>query len=120
MAEEIPQQPDYAAQLLSDFNTKLRDIEEKQRLLKERTILIGQNLIETKEVIEKQLSELKFTVSSIKTDTAKIKLAVIRLTEELEKKARKSEVEIIAKQMKMFQPLDLARIEDVKKMLGQQ
>lgn len=35
-----------------------------------------------------------------------MKDAIIRISEELEKKARKSELDLIAKQMKMFQPLE--------------
>ena len=37
--------------------------------------------------------------------------------DELEKKARKSELEIIEKQMKMFEPLKLARLEDVERII---
>ena len=40
-------------------NFGLRDIEEKQRILKDRLILIGQNLIEVKEQTEKEILELK-------------------------------------------------------------
>ena len=48
---------DFITPLLSEFNTKLRDIEEKQRLLKERVLLIGQNLVESKETIETQITK---------------------------------------------------------------
>ena len=44
-----------------NLNTKVRDIEEKQRILQERMLLIGQNLIETKEIylISSKYSHLK-------------------------------------------------------------
>jgi predicted RNase H-like nuclease (RuvC/YqgF family) len=103
MPEE--QQLDYTSSLLSEFNTKLRDMEEKQKLLKERVLLIGQNLIESKEKLESDVAELKFGMEEAKRELEKIKSTIIRLVEELEKKARKNEVEILAKQMKMFDPL---------------
>ena len=42
-----------------DLLIKLRDIEEKNRLLRDRILLIGKNLIETKEEIEQDLTQLK-------------------------------------------------------------
>ena len=116
MPEELYQ--DYASSLFGEFNTKLRDIEEKQKLLKERVLLIGQNLVETKENIERGLVELKLAIEEMKREQEKIKNTVIRLSEELDKKARKSEIELLQKQAKMFQPLELVRLEDIKKLLN--
>jgi len=112
------QQPDYAPQILSEFNTKIRDLEERQRLLKERALLIGKNLIESKEESDKDITELKINVEEMKRDIKKIKETIISLSEEMGKKARKTEIQILANQMKMFQPLEFARIQDVKKMIG--
>ena len=109
---------DFITPLLSEFNTKLRDLEEKQRLLKERVLLIGQNLIETKEAIEKEVGELKLFAEEARKDISNIKESIISLSEELEKKARKQEVEIIAKQIRMFSPLELVRMQDLKKIIG--
>jgi len=115
MAEEVYQ--DYTSSLFGEFNAKLRDIEEKQKLLKERVLLIGQNLVETKENLEKDVIELKLAVEEMKNEQEKIKNTIIRISEELDKKARKSEIELLQKQAKMFQPLDLVRMEDIKHLL---
>ncbi len=45
--------------LIAEFGTRLNEIEEKQRLIKDRTLLIGENLISTKEDIEKDTLEFK-------------------------------------------------------------
>ena len=113
------QQPDYTPVLLSEFNTRLRDIEERQRLLKDRVLLIGENLVESREEIEKGITELKIQTQGISEDILKIKETLQRLSEELENKARRVELEILRKQFKMFEPLELARLEDVKKMLNE-
>jgi hypothetical protein len=54
---QTPQDPTTA--LLSEFGTRLNEVEEKQRLIKDRILLVGENLISTKERIEKQDLENK-------------------------------------------------------------
>ena len=90
--------------LLSDFNTKLRDIEERQKLIKDRALLIGENLIEIKEEDQKEISLLKVRAEKIEKEIAKMKELLAVLIEENKNYARKSELEIIYRQLKMFQP----------------
>ena len=111
------QQQDYIVLLLSEFNTKLRDIEEKQKLLKDRVLLIGENLIELREEADRRLTELKIQSEQTKQDILKIKDVLQRMGEEIENRARRNEIEILKKQAKMFQPLELARLEDVKRII---
>ena len=110
-------QEDFVTPLLSEFDTKLRDLEEKHTLLKERVLLIGQNLIETKEIIESSLIELKASSENLNLEISRIKGAIMRIGEELEKRARKNELELISKQLKMFSPLEFARMEDIKHLI---
>ena len=70
---------------------KLRDVEEKQNILKDRLLLIGQNLIDTKEETSDKINEIKKDVDSLKDD-----------------------VEILKKQAKMFQPLEFVRKSELK------
>ena len=100
---------DFVTPLLSEFNTKLRDMEEKQRLLKERVLLIGQNLVESKENLEKTVTELKIYIEEMKLDISRLKASVIRVGEELDNKARRSDLEILEKQFKMFKPIQIKR-----------
>ena len=101
MAEE---QQEFSLSLASELNIKLRDLEEKHRLLKERTLLIGQNLVESKEGMNKELVQLRIEVEEMKQNMEKIKSSLLRFLEEIDKRARKSELDILTKQMKMFQP----------------
>lgn len=103
-----PQQ-DFITPLLSDFNTKLRDIEEKQRLIKDRVLLIGENLVNSREEISKDIVNLKIASEEAKRDILKIKETLQRIMEEMDNKARASEVEILKKQAKMFQPLEFIK-----------
>ena len=53
-------------------NFRLKDVEEKQNILKDRLLLIGQNLIDTKEETSDRLIELKKDVEVLKEEVEKI------------------------------------------------
>lgn len=102
---ETTQQESYIQNSSPDFSTHLLDLEEKQRLLRDRVLLIGKNLIESKERMETDITEIKLILTALQEDTRKIKDSILRISEELENKSRKTDVEILVKQMKMFQPM---------------
>lgn len=91
--------------LLSEFAGRLNEIEEKQRLLKDRVLLIGENLISTKEEIETEFINLKKQMFDMTYDIKTIKQLNRRIVNELDNFARKPEVEILERQFKMLQPL---------------
>lgn len=108
---------DYFSPLISEFNIKIRDMEEKQRLIKDRMLLIGENLVEFREEAEKNIATLKAETELIKQEILKIKNTLERISEDMSKLARKEEVMILQRQFKMFEPLEFARMEDVEKMI---
>lgn len=99
---------------LNELNIKIRDLEERQKMLKDRVLLIGKNLVEVKESIEESLAELKKNVELFRQEIFKLKDSMSLLSEETESLARKSELEILQRQIKMFEPLNYARIEDIE------
>ena len=101
----MDQQNDYYGSLLAEITTKLRDIEEKQRLTKDHLMIIGKNLIETKEKGQREIIELKKEIEQLKQDAERIKGFLETISSEFGKFARKEDVEILAKQARMFQPL---------------
>jgi len=111
------QQPSFDENLLSDINVKLRDIEEKQNLIKDRVLLIGKNLISEKEENTKEILELKTKNFHIEEDIKRIKQTIERILEDSNNFVRKTEFQILQRQFEMFQPLELARMSDVKAMI---
>jgi len=107
-------------ELLAEFSTRLNEVEEKQRLIKDRALLIGKNLITTKEDYEKQFSELKLRTTEIESEIKSIKQLNRRIIEEMGNLARKTEVQTLQRQMQMFQPLELARIVDVRNIVKEE
>jgi len=91
-------------QYFSDINTRLRDLEEKQRLLKDRTLLIGQNLIDEKEDTFEGIQELKKMVWTLKEENIRMKDFIQRMGEQISELARKEELMILQRQFDMFKP----------------
>jgi len=113
MPEQQPiQSQEYS--YFADSSTRINELEEKQRLLKDRLLLIGENLISTKEEVEQELSQIKQNQKQITLQLKQFQQQNQRIIYELQNLSRKSEVEILQKQFKMFEPLKIARIKDVE------
>ena len=89
-------------QLFSDMQTRLRDLEEKQRLLRDRVLLLGQTLIEERENTFKELQELKKTTLQLTDENERFKELFQRVAEQLSSLARKEEVFILQRQLDLL------------------
>jgi len=106
----------YSDQIFLEISMKLRDLEEKQRMLKERLILIGKNLIEIREKNNQNSLEAKKEIEKLNQSVNKIESFLENLSGEFSKFARKEDLEILTKQAKMFQPLEFVRKSDLEKL----
>ena len=113
MAEQDPYSGQ--GQFFGDSNTKVRDLEEKQRILKDRLLLIGQNLVEFREKTNESLIEMKKEIEIMKRNMERLVSFFETASSEFSKFARKEDLEILSKQAKMFQPLEFIRKKDLKK-----
>ena len=95
----------YAEEPQIESVIKIRDLEEKQRILKDRVLLIGQNLIDSKEKTTEDILEIKKDLEKIKDNLEKIRRFIESVSTEFSKFARKDDLDILIKQAKMFQPL---------------
>ncbi len=102
----VEEQPDYLGQEFSGIHTKMRDLEERQRILKDRILLIGQNLIEMKEKNNEDLLEIKKEIEIMKQTLEQLHSFLETASSEFSKFARKDDLDILTKQAKMFQPLE--------------
>jgi predicted nucleic acid-binding Zn-ribbon protein len=109
-------QNDYTGQALSEITSKMRDIEEKQRVSKDRLMLIGQNLVEIKESASKKILDIKKDVEIMKQEIERLSSFLETVSSEFSKFAKKEDLEILAKQAKMFQPLKLMGKKDLERL----
>ena len=98
-------------------SARSRDLEEKQKLLKDRVLLLGENLIDLRSEVSHDVGDMKRTLEVIKEDIDKMKDVLKRLSEEIDSKARKEDLAILQRQSKIFDPLKFATLEDVEEML---
>jgi len=106
------EQTDYVGQALGEVNIRIRDLEERQRILKDRLLLIGQNLLETKEKTNQNILEIKKDLEIIKQNIERMTSFLETASGEFSKFAKKEDLEILSKQAKMFQPLEFIRKKD--------
>jgi len=107
MAEE-QQGGDYY-ELFSNASVRMRDLEEKQGILKDRLLLIGKNFLETKEGTSEKIIEIKKDVAEMKQSIERIKTFLESISNEITKFAKKDDLDILSKQAKMFQPLEFIK-----------
>jgi len=107
MEEEYQEDPYF-----TEINTRIRDLEEKQRILKDRTLLIGENLVEIKDRLNHDLIEIKKEIENMKQQMERVKSFLETASDEFSKFARKEDLEILSKQAKMFKPLEFIKQED--------
>ena len=105
MVGEQPGYPNYG----SDMSFRLRDLEEKQRILKNQILLIGRNLIEIREKNIREILEVKKETELIKSNMERLASFLETTSEEFQKFARKEDVDILAKQVRMFEPFGSRR-----------
>jgi hypothetical protein len=110
-------QQDPLTSLIIEFGVRLNELEEKQRLLRDRTLLVGENLISIKTDHSKENLDIKKQLNKIEQEIKDLKHTNRRIINEMGNFSRKAEVEILQRQFKMFEPLEFARIKDVKEIV---
>ena len=112
----MAEQMDYTGQILSEISAKMRDIEEKQRVSKDRLLLIGENLVEIKDTTNKKILDIKKDVEIMKQDIERLSSFLETVSSEFSKFAKKEDLDILIKQAKMFQPLKLMSKKDLERL----
>ncbi len=99
MAEQNTQQPN---QFLSEVSTRIRDSEEKQRLLRDRLLLIGQSLVDERTKTFSEMQDLKKKLIKLEEESKRNSEMLKRITEQLSNLARKEELMILQRQFDLF------------------
>ena len=92
----------YADQQYIDPTTQIRDLEEKHKILKDRILLIGQNLIDLKEKMEQKMIDTKKETEELKQKIDRMTSFMETVSTEFSKFAKKDDVEILSKQIQLL------------------
>ena len=107
----MEEQTQYNTGYSVNFSSKITDLEEKHRMIKERLLLIGKNLIELREETDEKILGIKKDMTILKEQVERLVSFLETASKEFSKFARKEDLEILSKQAKMFQPLKLKKKE---------
>lgn len=97
--EEVNQ---YQQDFSLEIGPRLRDIEERQRLLKDRILLIGDSLVKERERTLKDIRELKHSMLLMQEENMRIKELLARISEQLQFTPRKEELLMLQRQFDLF------------------
>lgn len=103
--------------ILSEINTRLRDTDEKNKLIRERVLMLGKNLLSTKTEIEDELKSIKEENKEIKKEIDKLKKFSSVIANEIPKFVKKEEMYLIERMLKDFQPLEFMRKKDIEELI---
>ncbi len=114
MAQEQTYSPE---EVLFDVNSRVRSLEGKYNLLRDRVLIINNNMIEE---YKKVMGEIKFIdseIKDIKGDVFKLKESIRHLIQEVELFARKEDVQFLEKYINLWNPMKFTTEEDVVKLI---
>jgi hypothetical protein len=77
-------------------------LEEKQRLLRDKMLLVTKGLVREREKNFKEIQELKKEVERLKMENERFKEILLRLGEAVDKGARREDLLILQKQFDLF------------------
>jgi hypothetical protein len=89
-------------QVFMDLNTRIRELEERQRLLKDRTFLIGRGVVDVKEKASLELRELRKAVTILQQENIQLKETLQLMTEKLNNTANKEEFQMVMRQLNLL------------------
>jgi hypothetical protein len=98
MVEEAYQEP----QPSLDVSIRLRDLEEKNRLIRDRVLLLGQSVIDERDKSFKEIQDMKSTVIKLREEVNRLKELMQRMAEQISQTARKDELMILQRQLDLL------------------
>ena len=90
----------------SEINLIIRDLEEIQKILKDRLLIVSENLVALKDKTTKDSLEIKKSISMMQEQMKKLVSFLEMASSEMTKFAKKEDLDILYKQAKMFRPLE--------------
>lgn len=103
--------------ILNELNTRLRILEGKYNLMRERLFIINENMIDHYKTLSIEMRSLKTDMKEIKESLFSLKEATREVVKELDFFARKEQLKILEKYINMWNPFDFVTEEDVLKLI---
>ncbi len=102
MGDEGAEQQYSWDRFFGEINTRMRDLEEKQRLLKERVLLVSRDFMKEREKNVSEIQEMKKSILRLQEENRRLKEMVMMISERVDQLARKEDVFILQRQFDLF------------------
>lgn len=99
--------------IIGDLNSRTRVLEGKYNLLRDRVLVINQNMIAEYKKLLAEIKAINSDVKEIKNDVFNIKETVKHIVKELEFFARKEDVKVLEKYINMWDPIKFVTEKEV-------
>jgi hypothetical protein len=96
--EEVGQEQQYFLEL----NTRLREFEERQQLLKDRLMLLSRGMVDIKEKLGSELRDLRKTSLKLQQDNDILRETVQLMSEKLNTTVRQEELATVKRQLDLI------------------
>jgi len=116
MVEQV-QQTNYD-QIIFELVNRIRVLESKQNLFSEKLLIMNQNMIEEYKKVMGEIKKVNTGIKGVQDDLDNVKNIVRHLSEEASKFAIKSDVKILEKYIKLWDPLKFVTEDEVKEIIG--
>ena len=103
--------------ILIDLNSRLRALERKHIELKEKVLVINQNMLEEFKTLLNEIKGVTTDLKEIKDSTAKFQITIKQLVSELDSFANKDQVKALEKYINFWSPLNFVKEEEVKSLI---
>ena len=103
---------------LRELANRMRILEERYNLSRDRIFIINQNMIEQYKKLAADIKSINSDLKEIKSDVASIKEITKNTVKELEFFARKENLKVLEKYINMWNPLNFVTEEDVLELIN--
>jgi predicted nucleic acid-binding Zn-ribbon protein len=111
--------PSQVTNQLEEIMRRLRLLEERYSGVRKRIQLTEQNMLKDSKDLFEEFSVLSETVSELKTELSDLNEKLLKLTEEVKESAKKTEVNVLAKYLDFWQPMNFLTKKDAEKLLNE-
>ena len=103
--------------IISDINSKLRNLESKNNILAENLLNVNQNALEEYKRMNKEIQLMNNDIKSLKEELFSLKQVLKGFLNEVDFFAKKNDIKVLEKYINLWNPLEFVREEDVEKLI---
>ncbi|MBT3690910.1 hypothetical protein HOG16_01545 [Candidatus Woesearchaeota archaeon] len=101
----------------NELNTRIRILEGKYNLTRERMLVINQNMLDHYKKVSSDTKILREEITEIKDSINLLKDTMKSIVKELQLLARKEELKVLEKYINMWNPLNFVTKEEVEELI---